>query len=108
VDITEALRYAEQLEQQGCVSTSAAAIRTLARALTAPSAIVQVVSTLADEASKLAPILGSMVEGSSGDPREIYEPAYEPADGDVYVARAAEVLEELSGLMAAILYKEPD
>jgi hypothetical protein len=48
----------------------------------------------AAEARELASILGSMIEGSAGDPAEIYQPDYSPADGDVYVARAAELLIE--------------
>lgn len=48
------------------------------------------------EARELAQILGSMVEGPAGDPERIYAPDYEPADGDVYVARAAELLLEFA------------
>ncbi|MFI8615378.1 hypothetical protein ACIGHN_07705 [Acidovorax sp. NPDC077693] len=49
------------------------------------------------EASKLAPILRGMVECSApGEGVDIYAPEFEPADGDVFVARAAELLSELA------------
>lgn len=49
------------------------------------------------EASKLAPILRGMVECSGpGEDVDIYAPEFEPADGDVFVARAAELLSELA------------
>lgn len=51
---------------------------------------------VAAEALELAGILGSMVEGSAGDPAIIYEPDYSPADGDVYVARAVVLLKEFA------------
>ena len=49
------------------------------------------------EASKLAPILRGMVECSApGEGVDIYAPEFEPADGDVFVARAAALLEQLA------------
>lgn len=58
---------------------------------------------IAEEAAKLAPILRSLCEGPSGDPEEMYEPDFEPSDGDCYVVRAAELLE----LLAAALSSRP-
>lgn len=56
---------------------------------------------LLEEAENLASILASMVEGPAGDPSVIYADDYSPADGDVYVARAAELLKELADALIA-------
>lgn len=56
---------------------------------------------IAEEAAKLAPILRSLCEGPSGDPEEMYEPDFEPSDGDCYVVRAAELLELLAAALSS-------
>ncbi|MCW3657578.1 Lar family restriction alleviation protein [Burkholderia cenocepacia] len=65
------------------------------------SSAIQAADERAAEASVLASILRGMVEGPAGDPAVIYEDDYSPADGDVYVARAAELLDEFARASSA-------
>lgn len=53
------------------------------------------------EAKKLAPILRQLVEGG-GEERDIdiYADDYQAADGDVFVTRAADLLDEIAALSA--------
>lgn len=54
-------------------------------------------SPMQDEAAKLAPILRGMVEGGGEEEGvDIYADDYSPGDGDVFVIRAAELLEAIS------------
>lgn len=54
-------------------------------------------SPLQEEAGKLAPILRGMCEGGGEeDGVDIYADDYSPGDGDVFVIRAAQLLEQLA------------
>ena len=59
-----------------------------------PTQAESVVDALKAEAAKLAPILSAMLEGGSvDDATDIYADDYEAPDGDVFVYRAAQLLE---------------
>jgi hypothetical protein len=52
---------------------------------------------LREEAAKLAPILRGMCEGGGEErDRDIYADDYQPGDGDVFVIRAADLLDEIA------------
>ncbi|WP_224796788.1 hypothetical protein [Pandoraea sputorum] len=53
----------------------------------------------ANEVAALAPILRGMIEGGSyDDPAELYAADFEAPDGDIFVRRAADLLEEYAAL----------
>lgn len=74
-----------------------AALAVLGSSYAAPAAQVQ--ADVRDEAEKLAPILRGMCEGG-GEERDvdIYADDYQAGDGDTFVIRAAQLLEEVSAM----------
>jgi hypothetical protein len=78
------------------------AARAEGAAPTAAQAAGRSVADLAAEAEKLAPILRGMCEGG-GEERDvdIYDVDYQPGDGDVFVTRAADLLDDVVRLAAS-------